>query len=67
MLYQEDVFKNGNWKKQCPQLYKNYKLKRCKNAEKIQKELLQFPLNFKNSDAAQKSIKALEKTIKYFD
>jgi len=67
LLYQEDVFKNGNWKKQCPKLYKNYKLVPCKNAEKIQKELLQFPLNFKNLDAAQKSIKALEKTIKYFD
>mgnify|MGYP000179725441 FL=1 len=67
LLYQEDVFKNGNWKKQCPHLYKNYKLKSCKNAEMIQKQLLQFPLNFKDTKSAQKSIIALKKTIKYFD
>ncbi len=67
LLYQEDVFKNGNWKKQSPKLYKNYKHHVCKNAEKIQKQLLQFPLNFKNIKSAEKSILALKKTIKYFD
>ena len=67
LLYQEDVFKNGNWKKQCPKLYKNYKHHTCKNAEKIQKQLLQFPLNFKDIKSAQKSVLALKKTIKYYD
>ena len=67
LLYQEDVFKNGNWKKRCPKLYKNYRHHVCKNAEKIQKQLFQFPLNFKNTKSAQKSIIALKKTIKYFD
>ena len=38
-----------------------------KTAEKIQKQLFQFPLNFKNTKSAQKSILALKKTIKYFD
>jgi perosamine synthetase len=67
LLYQEDVFINGNWKKNCPELYKNFKFKKCENAEKIQKQLLQFPLNFKDIKSAEKSILALKKTIKYFD
>jgi perosamine synthetase len=67
LLYQEDVFVNGNWKKLCPNLYKNYKYKPCLNAELIQKQLLQFPLNFKNLKSAEKSIKALSKTINYYE
>ena len=67
LLYQEDVFVNGNWKRHCPKLYKNYSFRACKNAEKIQKQLLQFPLNFKDMRSAQKSILALKKTIKYYE
>ena len=67
LLYQEDVFKNGNWRKQCPKLYKNYNHHACKNAEKIQKQILEIKLNFKNLKSAQKSILALKKTIKYYE
>ena len=67
LLYQEDLFANGNWKRHCPKLYKNYSFQPCKNAEKIQKQLLQFPLNFKDMRSAQKSILALKKTIKYYE
>lgn len=66
LLYQEDVFANGSWKKQCPPLYNNYKHHICKNAEKIQKQLLQFPLNFPDLKSANGSLRALRKTVNYY-
>jgi perosamine synthetase len=66
LLYQEDVFTNGNWMKMNKSLYKNYKLTRCPNAELIQPQLMQFPLNDRSIDEAMTNIDALNKTINYF-
>lgn len=63
LLYQEDVFKNGMWKKRCPKLYSNYVPDRCPNAEKIQPTLMQFPLNYASTRDAKASVSALRKTI----
>ena len=66
LLYQEDVFTNGNWKKRSPDLYKDYHLSQCVNAEVVQKEIMQFPLNDSSVEAASINLDALYKTIREF-
>ena len=66
LLYQEDIFTSGVWKKHCPPLYKNYKFSPCPNAEAIQPQLMQFVANYKSIKAADANFQALKKTINYF-
>ncbi|MDB9872900.1 hypothetical protein OAD02_06320, partial [Alphaproteobacteria bacterium] len=66
LIYEEDVFINGNWKKRDPELYADYITATCPVSELIQPQLMQFPLNDESVDAADANLNALEKTIKYF-
>lgn len=66
LIYQEDVFTSGAWKKRDPELYANYKPSVCSVAEKVQPQLMQFPLNHSSLEDAKGCIDALKHTIEYF-
>ena len=66
VVYDEPIIKNGIWKKHLPHLYDNIKFEKCKNAELLQKQLMQFVNNYETDLEAEK-VAALSKTIKYFN
>ena len=66
LLYQEDVFSSGVWKKHCPPLYDNYTFSSCPKAEKIQPQIMQFVSNYQNLTAAETNFEALMLTTQYF-
>ena len=67
VVYEEPFLKNGKWKKHAPDLYDNITFEKCKNAETLQKQLMQFVNNYETNQEAEKKVSALYKTIKYFD
>ncbi|MDA9020783.1 DegT/DnrJ/EryC1/StrS family aminotransferase [Gammaproteobacteria bacterium] len=68
LTYDEPVVADGHFKKHNPVLYKNidYSEISCPDAEEIQPQLMQFPLNYKDLDEAQIQFKALKETLDYF-
>ena len=53
--------------KHLPHLYDNIKFEKYKNAELLQKQLMQFVNNYETDLEAEKKVAALSKTIKYFN
>jgi len=66
LLYQEDVFKTGRWMLNNPNIYKNYKHYVCENAELVQGQIMQFPLNDSSVNDAMVNVDAFDKTLRYF-
>ena len=66
LLYKEDLFINENWKKKCPDLYKNYRHNICKNAELIQKQIMQFVLSYESEEEVYSQAEILKRTINSF-
>ena len=66
LLYQEDVFSSGVWKKHCPPLYDNYTFSNCPKAETIQPQIMQFVSNYQNLMSAETNFEALMLTTQHF-
>ena len=66
VTYDEPVIKLGEYKKRYPEIYKNLDLTlhKCKNAEFLQKRLMQFKTNYRDMNLAHKKAKILKKTLK---
>jgi len=64
--YLEPVIRDGIFKYRCPDIYKNvnYEKGLCLVAEKIQSQIMQFKLNYRNEKLFEKQVFALEKTLK---
>ena len=67
LLYQEDVFASGIWRRHCPALYNDIHFASCPVAETIQPQLMQFVANYESINSAEPSFEALRKTIQYFN
>ena len=67
VTYNEPVIKNGQFKKRYPEIYNNINLSSnlCKNAEFLQKRIMQFKTNYRDIDLAYKKAKVLKKTLKH--
>lgn len=69
LLYHEEVFSSGVWRKHCPPLYENldYPLEgHCPNAEAVQPKIMQFVNNYGSAEEAEPKVEALRKAIEYF-
>lgn len=66
LTYNEPVIKDGQFKKRYPEIYNDFDLSSysCKNAEFLQKRLMQFKTNYRDIDLAYKKAKVLKKTLK---
>ena len=66
VTYNEPVIKEGQFKKRYPEIYNKLNLssQRCKNAEFLQKRIMQFKTNYRDIDLAYKKAKILKKTLK---
>jgi len=69
LTYDEPVVSEGNYKYHNPELYSELKYERSSYpiAEKIQPQLMLFPLNYPSLEVAMPIIDALEKTLKYYE
>lgn len=66
VTYNEPVIKEGQFKKRYPEIYDKLNLSSvsCKNAEFLQKRIMQFKTNYRDIDLAYKKAKILRKTLK---
>ena len=66
VTYNEPVIKEGQFKKRYPEIYNTIDLssQSCKNAEFLQKRIMQFKTNYRDVDLAYKKAKILKKTLK---
>jgi len=69
LTYDEPVVSEGIYKAQNPGLYNpiEYDGSSYPNAELIQPQLMQFPLNYESFNHAEIQIEALEKTLNFFE
>ena len=59
----------GIFKKQNPALYSNIEYKKSDYpvAEKIQPQLMQFPLNYSSYEESEPQLDALDKTLRFYE
>ena len=69
LTYDEPIVSTGQYKYHNPPLYDSLEFDRSlyPNSEIVQKQLMLFPLNYPSLDVAKPVLKALEKTLKYYD
>lgn len=69
LTYDEPVVSEGIYKAQNPPLYNDieYDRRSYPNAELIQPQMMQFPLNYESLELAEIQIEALEKTLRFFE
>ena len=69
LLYHEEVFSSGNWRRHCPPLYADLEFPAegmCPVAEEIQPKIMQFVNNYGSLEEAEPKVDALRRTIEYF-
>ena len=66
--YLEPVISSGEFRKSMPAIYRDIEFSEglCPNAEKIQKEMMVFKTNYRESSSLQEQAEILSKTINYF-
>ncbi len=69
LTYDEPIVAEGIFKKQNPALYANIEYKKSDYpiAEKIQPQLMQFPLNYSSYEESEPQLDALEKTLRFYE
>lgn len=69
LLYHEELFASGRWRKHCPPLYSKLEYPErgmCPVAEEIQPKIMQFVNNYGSKEEAAPKVEALIKTIRHF-
>ncbi|NDB56070.1 hypothetical protein EB169_09610 [archaeon] len=69
LTYDEPIVAEGIFKKQNPALYSNIEYKKSDYpiAEKIQPQLMQFPLNYSSFEESEPQLDALDRTLRFYE